>query len=226
MDFALLGDYGPELGRAFLVTLELSAISIGVATVFGTAIALMRESRLPWLAWPSAIYVTLFRLVPALLVLFFAFYALPQFHVRLSPMTAANVGLSLVATAYMSEDIRGGIAAVDRGQYRAAQALGLSYLHTLRRIVIPQAIPFVIPVYTTRAILLIKATSLASLVAVDDLTGAAVRATSITYQPFLFLTVAAVLYLAVTGALAALQAWAEHRLARRFTPTVPHEASA
>lgn len=226
MDFALLGGYAPELWRAFLVTLELSGVSILTATVFGTAIALMRGSHRPWLAWPAATFVTLFRLVPALLVLFLAFYALPQIHVRLSPMAAANIGLSLVATAYMSEDVRGGLAAVDGEQYRAAQALGLSHPRTLRRIIIPQAIPAVVPAYMTRAILLIKATSLASLVAVGDLTGAAVRATSITYQPFLFLTVAAVLYLAITAVLAACQSWAEHRLARRFTRIVPREARA
>ena len=226
MNLTLLHDYGPALWRGFLVTLQLSAVSIVVATVVGTAIALMRESRLPWLAWPAAVYVTLFRLVPALLVLFFAFYALPQVHIRLSPMTAATLGLSLVATAYMSEDIRGGIASIDQGQHRAAQALGLSYAHTVRRIIVPQAVPIVIPTYMTRVILLVKATSLASLVAVGDLTGEAVRATSITYEPFLFLTLAAVLYLAISAVLAGFQGWAEHRLARRFVLAAPADALA
>ncbi|MDQ0390487.1 amino acid ABC transporter permease [Labrys monachus] len=226
MEPALLLEYMPALLRGFLITLWLSAVSILVSTLFGTGIALMRQSSKGWLAWPAAVFVNLFRVVPALLVLFLAFYALPQFHLRLSPMTAACLGLSVVATAYMSEDIRGGLLAVDPGQFRAAQALGLSSWHTLRRIIIPQAVPIVIPAYVTRAIILIKGTSLASLVAVGDLTGEAVRATSITYQPFMFLSAAAVLYLAISGVLAAFQAWAEHRLARRFAmPAPPGQAS-
>ncbi|SEQ21450.1 polar amino acid transport system permease protein/cystine transport system permease protein [Faunimonas pinastri] len=214
MDMTLLKEYAPSLLQGFLVTLWLSFISIVLATIIGMGIALMRTSRLGWVAWPAAIYVNLFRVIPALLVLFFAFYALPQFHLRLSPLTAASIGLTLVGAAYMSEDIRGSLSAIDAGQFRAAEALGLSYAHTLRRIIIPQAIPILIPPYITRAIIMVKGTSLASMVAVGDLTGQSVRATSITYQPFMFLTIAGALYLVISGALAGFQAWAERRLAR------------
>lgn len=218
MNFALLAEYGPALGQGLLNTVFLSAMTLAIATPLGAAIALIRETRVPWIAIPAAIYVNIFRLLPALLVLFFAFYALPQFGLRLAPMTAAIIGLSVVGAAYMSEDIRGGLAAVDQGQYRAARALGLSYPHTIRRIIIPQAIPLIIPPYMTRAIIMVKATSLASFVAVGDLTGEAVRATSITYEPFMFFILAGVLYLFLSGALALFQMWAEERVARARRP--------
>jgi len=218
MNFALLAEYGPALGQGLLNTIFLSVVTLAIATPIGAAIALIRETRIPWIAIPAAIYVNIFRLLPALLVLFFSFYALPQFGLRLSPMTAAILGLSIVGAAYMSEDIRGGLAAVDQGQYRAAKALGLSYPHIIRRIIIPQAIPLIIPPYVTRAIIMVKATSLASLVAVGDLTGEAVRATSITYEPFMFLIMAGALYLLLSGALALFQMWAEERMARARRP--------
>lgn len=220
MELALLAEYGPSLLQGFETTVALSAAILAIATPLALALALMRESRVAALALPAAIYVNAFRLLPALLVLFFAFYALPQLGLRLAPLAAATAGLSVVSAAYLSEDLRGSIAAVDPGQYRAARALGLSYAHTVRRIVLPQALPIAIGPYVTRAILIVKSTAMASLVAVSDLTGAAVRATSITYEPFLFMLTAGALYLALSGALAILQAWAEGK-ARRMRASAP-----
>ena len=220
MDPSLLADYGPSLLAGFETTVALSAAVLAISTPLALALALMRESRIAALALPAAVYVNVFRLLPALLVLFFAFYALPQLGLRLSPLAAAVVGLSGVGTAYLSEDLRGRIAAVAPGQYRAAKALGLSYGHTIRRIILPQALPIAIGPYVTRAILIVKSTAMASLVAVSDLTGAAVRATSITYEPFTFMIAAGVLYLVLGGLLALLQAWAEGKL-RRLRPSAP-----
>jgi His/Glu/Gln/Arg/opine family amino acid ABC transporter permease subunit len=212
MNFGLLAQYWGDLVGGFVTTIMLSAIILAIATPVGAALALMRESRIGWLSTISAVYVNTFRLLPALIVLFFTFYALPQFGVRFSPLGAACLGLSLVGSAYLSEDVRGGIAAIDAGQYRAANALGLSWPRTMWRIVIPQAIPIIIPPYITRAIIIVKSTSLASIVAVGELTGQAVRAASITYDPFPFLLTAGALYLALSGVLAVFQAWAEHRV--------------
>ncbi|WP_293860131.1 amino acid ABC transporter permease [uncultured Alsobacter sp.] len=212
MNVALLAEYGPALLEGFVTTLLLSAIVLAIATPVGALLALMRESGQPILAAAATVYVSVFRLVPALLVLFFTFYAMPQFGIRFSPMGAAVLGLSIIGSAYLSEDIRGGLSAIDAGQYRAAKALGLGWGHTMRRIILPQAIPIILPPYITRAIIIVKSTSLASIVAVADLTGQAVRAASITYQPFPFLITAGLLYLAISGLLAVFQAWAEHRV--------------
>lgn len=224
-DLALLAEYGPSLLAGFATTVALSAAILAIAAPAALALALMRESGVAALAVPAAVYVNTFRLLPALLVLFFAFYALPQLGLRLSPLAAAVSGLSVVGAAYLSEDLRGSIAAVDPGQYRAAKALGLSHAHTVRRIILPQALPIAIGPCVTRAILVVKSTAMASLVAVSDLTGAAVRATSITYQPFVFLVTAGGLYLVLGGALAILQNWAEGKV-RRMRTGAPRAAVA
>lgn len=221
MNPALLSEYGPALLRGFGVTIALSAAILLAATPVAAALALMRRSPRRALSWTAATYVNALRVVPVLLVLFFTFYALPQLGLPLSPFTAAFVGMTLVGAAYMSEDIRAGFSAVDPGQWRAAEALGLPYGRTLRRIVLPQALPLIAPPYASRAIIIVKGTSLASLVAVGDLTGEAVRATSITYQPFVFLLIAGALYLLLAGGLVLLQSWAERRFAIGRPRAVP-----
>ncbi len=223
---ALLAQYWPNILNGFWITILLSVLTIALSTPLALAIALARESRISWLAWPCAIFVNIFRMLPALLVLFFSFYALPQLGFRLTPLVAATIGLTLMGTAYMSEDIRAGLAAVDAGQYRAARALSFTTAHTIRRIIMPQALPLIIPPYITRCIIMVKATSISSLVAVGDLTGEAVRATSITYQPFLFILLAGALYLVLSGSLALLQLWLEarFRIGRRSRVAVAAQA--
>lgn len=208
--------YWPDLLRGLWTTLLLSVVTLVVATPCAIVIAVVRETGSRWIALPLAVVVNIVRLLPALLVLFFVFYSMPQLGYRFSPLTAAMIGLSITGAAYMSEDFRASIAAIDPGQYRAAKALGLSHIHTLRRIIIPQAVPLAIPPYITRAIIMVKGTSLASMVAVSDLTAAASRATSITYEPFFFIIVAGAGYLIISGLLALFQTWAEAALARNY----------
>ncbi len=208
--------YYPDLLKGLWTTLMLSVVTLAIATPVALIIALARETGNLWIAVPLAVIVNMIRLLPALLVLFFVFYAMPQLGFRLAPTTAAIIGLSTMGAAYMSEDFRGSIAAIDAGQYRASKALGLSFTHTLRRIIIPQAIPLAIPPYITRAIIMVKGTSLASMIAVSDLTAAASRATSITYEPFFFIAVAGTGYLILSGLLALFQIWAEATVARRY----------
>ncbi len=212
----LLLQYYPALLQGAWTTLLLSVVTLLIATPVALAIALARETGSRWIAVPLAVIVNAVRLLPALLVLFFAFYAMPQLGYRLSPLTAAVIGLSAMGAAYMSEDFRGSIAAIDPGQYRAAKALGLSPWHALRRIIIPQAVPLAIAPFVTRAIMMVKGTSLASVIAVGDLTAAASRATSITYEPFFFIVLAGLGYLVLNGLLAVFQMWAEAAIAGRY----------
>jgi His/Glu/Gln/Arg/opine family amino acid ABC transporter permease subunit len=212
----LLLQYYPALLQGLWTTLLLSFVTLVLATPAALVIAVLRVTGSRYIAVPLAILVNIVRLLPALVVLFFVFYAMPQLGHRLSPLAAAFIGLSVMGAAYMSEDFRGSLSAIDPGQYRAAKALGLSHLHTLRRIIIPQAVPLAIPPYITRAIIMVKGTSLASMIAVGDLTAQASRATSITYQPFFFIVLAGLGYLALSALLALFQSWAEFSIARRY----------
>lgn len=214
--WSIIAPYWPNLVAGFAVTVQLSVWTLLLATPIALFVALLRETGPRWAVLPLAVLVNLMRLLPALIVLYFVFYGLPQLGLRLQPMTAATLGLVAMGAAYMSEDMRGAIAAVPRGQLAAAAALGLPRHHAIRRILLPQALPLMIPPCMTRAIIMVKGTSLASMVSVADLTAEATRASSITYQPYAFLLIAGVFYLGLNGVLATGQAVAERHLRRRY----------
>ena len=211
-DFSLILEYWRQLLAGLSLTVTLSVCVLVLSTVIGLIIALARESNSLILRVPATWYVNTFRMLPLLVVLYFSFYALPEVAFALSPLQAAILGLTLASGAYLSEDIRGGLRGVDAGQWQAARALGLPYWHILRRIVVPQALRIMIGPYISRAIIIVKGTSAAGIVAVSELTGVTYGLISRTYHAFEFLTVAAVGYLALNGLLAGLQAWVEHRL--------------
>ena len=213
-DLALLAKHLPELLAGFQLTVLLAVGILAISTPAALLLALARESNSPTLSWLSAGYVNSFRALPVLIVLYFTFYGLPQFGLSLSPVTAAMLGISIASTAYLSEDIRAGLRGIDPGQLQAARALGLPYWRTVRRVILPQAIRIMIAPYITRAIIIVKATSIAGIVAVSELTGQAYGLISITYRALEFLAVAGLLYLALNALLALLQAYAERRFAR------------
>jgi len=208
--------YAPDLWQGFLLTIWLTILTLVISLPFALAVALVRDAKIPVAKTVLAVFVNIFRMLPALLVLFFIFYGAPSLGIRLSPVTAAVIGMTVMAVAYMSEDIRGALQSVDQRQYAACKALGLSYAHTIRRIILPQAIPVLIPPLMTRAIIVMKGTSIASFVSVAELTAQASRATSISFEPFIFLGLAGVGYLLIAGLLAILQFAAERHVRRRY----------
>ena len=214
-DIAIIVAHWPELWQGFLLTLALSGATLLISTPLALLIAIARVAGPPVLATGAATYVTIFRSVPVLVVLYFAFYGLPELAMPLQPVPAAMLALVIAASAYLGEDLRGGIGAVDRGQWQASRALGLPFWHTIRRIILPQAVPSLIPPYISRAIVIVKSTSLAGLVAVNELTGDTYALISSTYHAIEFLTVAAILYLLVNGILAVLQEASERIWTRR-----------
>lgn len=216
MNLSYLVQYWPSILDGLIVTIQISLATLVLATPLAVLIAGLREARIPVVNLVLIIVVNTIRLLPAVIVLFFVFYGGPQLGLRLSAMTAAIIGLTLMGAAYMSEDIRGGLSSVDRGQYQAARALGLSPVRTFYRIILPQALPLIVPPYMTRAVIMVKGSSLASMIAVSDLTAAAARASSITYDPFTFIFIAGALYLGLSGILILFQAWAERHLRQRY----------
>lgn len=216
MNFTNLTEYWSMMLDGLIVTIQISVATVILATPVALLIAVLREARIPGLNLTLILLVNAVRLLPAVIVLYFVFYGSPELGLRVTPMTAAILGLTLMGAAYMSEDIRAGLSAVDRGQHQAARALGMSPAHVFRRIIIPQAIPLIVPPYMTRAVIMVKGSSLASMVAVGDLTAAASRASSITYDPFTFIFLAGALYLLLCGALILFQSWAERYLRRRY----------
>lgn len=216
MNIPLILEYAPEIAWGFVKTVWLAVLVILFSSILAFSTALFREYRVPVARQLSLIFVNTFRAIPALLTVYLCYYGLPQLGLALQPDAAAVLGITLVNGAYLSEDVRGGLAALNRGQYDACKSLGLPPLRMIRRIVLPQAIPVLLPAYMTTAIQAVKGTSIASLIGVNELTKITVGAVSITFDAVDFMLIAAVLYLFLTGLLAIFQAFAERHMARRF----------
>jgi len=218
MNLSLLQDYLPLILSGFETTLLLALLVLVIAMPLAFFVALFRHLRVFVLAPVLGSYVETFRALPALVVLYFAFYGLPKFGLTLQPFQAAVLGMSATSIAYVSEDFRAGLATITKTQWEAGEALGLSRARIIRRIILPQALPVMIPPVMANAIITVKATSVASLVGVQDLTGAAISAMSITFSATDFLVVAAGIYLLLSGVMVFVQAVAEVVVARRFGP--------
>jgi cystine transport system permease protein len=206
----------PLLQKAVVVTLGLGLSSFVLGSLLGMAIALARISPFRVLRWLAFGYVSVFRGTPLLIQLLLIYFGLPNYGIVLDPIPATLLALTLFAAAYLSENFRSGITAVDRGQWEAASSLGMGYGKTLLRIILPQALRIALPTLGSRLIALMKDTSLASTVTVVELTRVAdqLGATTFRYMD-MFLIVGAV-YWCINQVLTILQTWLENRLSRRY----------
>jgi cystine transport system permease protein len=204
------------LEQAVLITLGLGFAAFTLGSALGMLIALARMSRWRALRWLAFSYVSVFRGTPLLIQILLFYFGLPSWGIVIDPIPAALLALSLFAAAYLSENFRAGITAVDRGQWEAAQAMGMSYPVTLIRVILPQAIRIAIPDLGSRLIALMKDTSLASTITVVELTRVAdqIGATTFRYMD-MFLIVGAI-YWVINQMLTILQTMLENRLARRY----------
>jgi His/Glu/Gln/Arg/opine family amino acid ABC transporter permease subunit len=172
MSIDTIQEYLPIILKGFWITVRLFLWSLIFSTVAGFILALMRISSVAILRWISGLIGWLFRGIPLLLILFYAFFALPEISRSLmfDPFWAAVVGLSIWTAAYQSEAIRSGIIAVEKGQFEASEALGMTKRHYMRRIVIPQSIRITVPPFIGNAINTMKQTSLAAVITVPEMT--------------------------------------------------------
>lgn len=209
MNFAILENYYHDIWEGFLLTIYLSVIVLAISTPLAMLVALGRVFKIRLVSFVLAAYVTTFRALPALVILFFAFYALPSLGIMLKPFGAAIVGMCVTTTAYISEEFRAAILAVKKGQWEASKSLGLSPYRMIRKIILPQAASIFIPPYMTSAIITIKTTAIVSLIGVKELTGVTMAGITLTYSAMEFLAVATVLYLFLSAFLVVLQSYLE-----------------
>lgn len=208
------------------ITLFLTAVSMVLGSAIGLVLALMRDSRNGPLAAIALGYISFFRGTPVLvqLIFWFNFAALyPDLSIGpyqldtnalISPLTAAIIGLTLNEAAYMAEVIRGGFAAVDKGQIEAADSLGMSFATKLRAVLLPQIMPAVIPPTGNQLISMLKGTSLVSVLGVADLLQSAQLIYSRTYEVIPLLIVASLWYLLMTIVLGIPQSMIERYYGR------------
>ncbi|WP_213875340.1 amino acid ABC transporter permease [Pseudomonas sp. dw_358] len=212
-DWPLVLQNLPLLLEALWVTLQVSVAALVIGFFIGIGVASMRLSAAPWLRRCGGAYIFVFRGIPLLVQLLFVYYFLPRVGMpNVSPMTAAVIALALCCAAYIAEILRGGFLAIPAGQLEAAGLLGLSAQQMLVRIRVPQAVRLTLPALVNEMILLIKASSLVSVVGLADLTRTAQNMAASDYlfvQDYLML---AVFYCLINMPLA----WCGSRLERRL----------
>lgn len=202
VDFHFLSTSLARLMSGLIVTLELSAIVIVIATVAGFLVAIMSLSRLWLVRLPVRIYIEIFRCTPALIQIVWFFYCVPVlFNIFWEPFTMGVIALSLNLTAYNAEAYRAAIQSIPKAHSDAAVALGLSRVHFYRYVVFPQALRLAIPVLVTNTIGMIQQSALVALVSIEDLMYEAKALASDTYRPIEVFTLAALLYFAISLAL-------------------------
>lgn len=213
-DFSLIWNSLPLLLAGAGVTIEITAIAVGLGFIFGLITSVCRLSGVKILQVIAVCYVNIIRGTPMLVQIFLIYFALPMvIGERINPFVAAVAACSINSGAYVSEIFRAGIQSVDKGQMEAGRSLGLSWMQTMRHVIMPQAFKHVIPPLGNEFISMTKETSLVSVIGFEELTRRGQLIIAKTYGSFeIWLTVAAI-YLVMTLTIARLVSYLERRFA-------------
>jgi polar amino acid transport system permease protein len=227
--------------RGLMLTVFLTLASMALGTLLGLVLAIMRSSSIKPVAVTAGVYITLFRGTPVLVQLIFWFNIAALYpnltigipftdistaidvNALMAPITAALVGLTLNEAAYMAEIIRGGFSAVGKGQIEAADSLGMSRAIKMRKVIIPQAMPSIIPATGNQVIGMFKETSLVSVLGVAELLQSAQLIYARTFETIPLLIVASLWYLVMT----LLLSYPQSKLEQKYslgTSTLPRRA--
>jgi len=226
MDLSIVYNFKLLLWQGFLVTLELSALSIVLGTLVGCLVGLARTGRLKWLSRLASIYIEIFRGAPLLMLLFMFYFGLPYLGQALlytNPMIASvllNLSqlfitilvLTLYASAYIAEIFRSGFQSVPKGQFEAANALGLGYVQIITKVILPQMLKIIFPALVGFYISLIKDTSLASIIGNLELIKQGQNIINVSSRPFEVYLIIALLYFIICYPLSRIVGQAERRL--------------
>jgi His/Glu/Gln/Arg/opine family amino acid ABC transporter permease subunit len=198
----------PKLLDGLWITVQITVIPVAIGLAVAVPLALMRVSRNPLLRWPVYGYIFYFRGTPLLVQLFLIYYGASQFRETLDAMGlwvffreryfGAMLALTLNTAAYTAEILRGSIQAVPHGEVEAAHACGMSGFLLYRRIILPRAFRLALPAYANEVVFLFQATSLVSLVSIDDLTGVARAIIARSFAVYEIYIAIAIMYLIVT----------------------------
>jgi polar amino acid transport system permease protein len=211
-DWSVVAEHRAELFAATGTTILLTVATMAIAVPCGIAVAAVRLYAWAPLRAIATGYVELFRNLPLILVVYWAFYVLPiSTGVGLSPFATGLAALALNVTAYNAETFRAGLGSIRRGQLEAAMALGMSRVQALRRVVLPQALRRILPVLASTWVSLFKDTSLVSVIAVTELAYVAMQVRAQTFRVLEMLTAMAAIYWLLGYPQAKLADWIQRR---------------
>ncbi|MEO9819842.1 MAG: amino acid ABC transporter permease [Paracoccaceae bacterium] len=188
--------------QVFWVGLQGTLLMFGVTVVLGMSggliIGIMRYIKTPIAAWPARAFVEVFRNTPVLVQIIWFYYAFPILTgIETSPFLAAVLGISLNTMAFSAEIYRAGIQSIDKGQWEAGKAIGMSFAQTMRRVILPVALKRVLPALTNRGIEVFKMSTLASVVAYVETLNQAKLIADLNYNPIESYTAVAVIFFVV-----------------------------
>lgn len=191
-------EFLPILMSGVALTIIVTIGSLLLSTVLGLVWALMRVSGIGILTGFSGALINVIRGIPIIVLLFYLYFVMPEFGVTLTALQAAILGLGIAYSAYQAENFRAGIEAIDKGQIEAAQAIGMSWWQTMRRVVLPQAVKIVLPPYGNVMIMMLKDSSQASTITVAELALQGKLIASSTFKNTSVFTLVALMYLTMS----------------------------
>jgi len=218
LDFSFLSGYMNYFYEGIIWTILISLISVLLGVILGTLLTFMKRSnftifKINPLKLLATAYIEIIRGTPMLLQIMIVYYAFDELlGINMEPLPAGIIAVSLNSAAYVSEIIRAGIDAVDKGQYEAARSLGMSRFMAMKLIVMPQAISNILPAIGNEFVTVIKESSMASVIGVGEIMYNARVITGRTYRAFEPLIVAAVFYFIITFTLGRLMNYIERRM--------------
>ncbi|MBS4209198.1 amino acid ABC transporter permease [Bacillus sp. FJAT-50079] len=206
-DVSLAIESFPYIIQGIWYTLLISFAGMGIGLVLGFFLAIARMSKYAILRWPARMYISFMRGIPMLVFLFILYFGLPNIGIQFSAIEAALIGFSSHSAAYMAEINRSALTAVNKGQWEASKALGLTYWQTMISIILPQATRIAIPPLSNVLLDLIKASSLAAMITVPDLFQ---RAKIVGGREFDYMTMYLLVALIYWGICTIVAIWQEH----------------
>ncbi len=215
LDFSVVLTKIPILLEGCVVTLQISFFALLLGMIFGIAGALCRISSNRALNSIAFMYVWVIRGTPVMVQLFILYFGLPQLGIKLPSMVAGVLGLAINTGAYVTEIIRAGIQAVDKGQMEAALSVGMSFRQAMVRIIGPQATKICIPPLVNQFIMTLKNSSIASLVTITELFRTGEQIIYTTFRSFEVYTAVAVLYLIMNSVFMVIADRLERKMARQ-----------
>lgn len=202
-------EFLPVLLKGTVYTIEISIAAIILSTGWGFLLSLSLISKRFWLQRPARLYVNIIRGTPLLVQMFYVYFVFPDLGIHLNAIQAGILGLSLCYGAYHAEIFRAGIISIAKGQWEAAKAIGLKPFQIMARIILPQATRVILPPMGTSYIILVKDSSLASVITVRELTRSGQLIASTTFENMQVFTMVALIYIVITQVLAWAIHWAE-----------------
>ncbi|WP_286934308.1 MULTISPECIES: amino acid ABC transporter permease [Aminobacterium] len=199
LDFTAITPYWHMFLTGASITVKASMLAVIFGAIIGVFVGALRVVPFTPLKSLAAAYIYVIRGTPLLIQLFLIYFGLPSLGINLPAFAAGIIGLSINSAGYVGEIVRGGIEAVPKGQWEAAKVLGLSYLGTMRHIILPQAIRNMLPAFGNEFVTLIKESSLLSTLAIADLTMVGQQVRSVTYASFETFIMVGLIYLFLTS---------------------------